>query len=74
MHVTAIDIDPVAAQMAYIQLSLLHIPAVIIQGNTLSMELRDQWVTPAHVLGNWGQRLNQDDTEEETEDMSAAPP
>lgn len=57
MHVTAQDVDARAAHMAYIQLSLLHVPAVVIVGNTLAMECREQWFTPAHVLGGWTQRL-----------------
>lgn len=57
MHVTAVDVDSTAAHMAYIQLSLLHIPAVVIVGNTLSMELRDAFPTPAHVLGFWDNKL-----------------
>ncbi|RIA46408.1 N-6 DNA methylase [Hephaestia caeni] len=57
MHVTAIDIDPRAVHMAYIQFSLLHIPAVVILGNALSLETRQQWFTPAHVLGGWNSRI-----------------
>lgn len=57
MHVTAIDIDPRAIHMAYIQFSLLHIPAVVILGNSLALETREQWFTPAHILGGWGPRL-----------------
>lgn len=57
MHVTAIDIDITAVHMAYIQFSLFHIPAVVIHGNTLSMETRSSWRTPAHVLGLWDRKL-----------------
>lgn len=57
MHVTAIDVDPRAVHMAYIQLSLLSIPAVVILGNTLSLEVRSRWFTPAHILGGWSRRL-----------------
>ncbi|MDP2129244.1 MAG: N-6 DNA methylase [Pseudohongiella sp.] len=57
MHATCIDIDETAAFMAYIQLSLLHVPATILIGNTLSMEIRDTYYTPAHVLGGWTFRL-----------------
>lgn len=53
LHVTAIDIDRRAVHMAYIQFALLHIPAVILEGNTLSLEFRDEWKTPAHFLGEW---------------------
>ncbi|HUD91315.1 N-6 DNA methylase [Sphingobium sp.] len=57
LHVTAIDIDPRAVHMAYAQLSLLHVPARLIVGNPLSGEIREQWFTPAHVLGGWTARL-----------------
>lgn len=43
--------------MCYLQLSLWHIPAEIIIGNTLSMEIREVYYTPAHYLGNWDARL-----------------
>lgn len=57
LHVTAQDIDERAAHMAYIQLSLVHVPAVIVVGDTLRMECRALWYTPAHVLGGWSMRL-----------------
>lgn len=57
MHVTAQDLDVTAVHMAYIQLSLLHVPAAVIHGNTLTLEQRDIWHTPAHILGGWNQRL-----------------
>jgi hypothetical protein len=57
LHVTAIDVDARAAHMAYVQFTLLHIPAVVIVGNTLTMEMREQWYTPAHILGGWNWRL-----------------
>lgn len=58
MHATAIDIDVTAAHMTYIQLSLLHIPAIIIHGNALSNEYWSYWLTPAHQLGFWDHKLN----------------
>ncbi len=57
MHATGVDVDIVAVHMAYIQLSLLHIPAVIQHGNSLSMEVWSTWKTPAHVLGLWDVKL-----------------
>ena len=57
LHVTAIDIDQRAVHMGYIQFSLLHIPAHVIVGNSLSNEVREHWFTPAHILGGWGARL-----------------
>lgn len=60
LHITAVDIDPRAVHMAYVQLSLLHIPAVIVLGNTLTMEEREHWYTPAHILGGWSARRRLD--------------
>jgi hypothetical protein len=57
MHATCIDIDPCCVHMAYLQLSLLHIPAIVVHGNALSMEVWAHWFTPAHVLGGWSHRL-----------------
>jgi hypothetical protein len=57
MHVTAVDVDPTAAHMCYLQLALLHVPAVVVVGNSLTLEERGHWFTPAHVLGGWGHRL-----------------
>ena len=57
LHVTAVDVDPRCVHMAYTQFSLLHIPAVVIQGNTLTMEEKEHWYTPAHVIGGWTYRL-----------------
>jgi hypothetical protein len=57
LHVTAIDIDPRAIHMAYAQLSLLHVPAHLIVGNSLSGEIAEHWYTPAHILGGWNARL-----------------
>src|ERR1039458_402936 len=38
LHVTATDVDLKCVQMCYVQCSLLHIPAVVIDGNSLSLE------------------------------------
>lgn len=57
MHATGVDICATAVHMAYIQTSLLHIPAVIYHGNSLSNEYWSHWLTPAHVLGMWDYRL-----------------
>lgn len=58
LHVCAQDIDSRAVHMAYLQFSLLNIPAVIILGNTLMMEERECWYTPAHLLGLWNVKLH----------------
>jgi len=43
--------------MAYVQLSLLGIPAVVVHGNALSLDVWGVWYTPAHVLVGWGELL-----------------
>lgn len=53
MHVTAIDVDLKCVHMCYLQFSLLHIPALVYHGNTLSMKMDSVWKTPAHVMGGW---------------------
>lgn len=57
LWVQAIDVDRMAALMCYIQLSLWHVPAEVIVGNTLSLDIREVWYTPAHHLGLWKYRL-----------------
>ena len=39
--------------MAYIQLSLHGIPAVLSHADILTLEETDRWYTPMHLLGNW---------------------
>lgn len=51
------DIDRTAALMCYVQLALWHIPGVVVVGNTLAMETREVFYTPAHYLGRWDDRL-----------------
>lgn len=57
LHVTAIDIDRRAVHMSYIQLTLMHIPAVILEGDSLQMKFHEEWHTLAHVMGKWQGRL-----------------
>lgn len=57
MHVTAIDVDPRAAHMAYVQFSLLYIPAIVVIGNALTLEQRAVFYTPAHIMDGWAWRL-----------------
>ena len=64
LHVTAVDIDRRAVHMAYIQFTLMHIPAVVIVGNSLSMEMHEYWYTPAHILGGWTAKLARADAED----------
>lgn len=57
LHVTAVDVDPKCVHMTYLQLTMLHIPAVVIHGNSLSLGNFAQWYTPAHILGGWNWKL-----------------
>lgn len=57
LWVSCVDVDPVAAMMAYVQLSLLHIPAEVVVGNSLSMKFTKVMRTPAHYLGLWDSKL-----------------
>lgn len=50
MEVQAIDIDALCVDMCYIQLTLLHISAEVIHGNSLSFEIFRTWYTPAYIL------------------------
>jgi hypothetical protein len=61
IHVTAQDLDSTAAHMCYVQMSLLHIPGVVIAGDTLRMTESDRWYTPAHFMGLWEWRLRRGD-------------
>lgn len=71
LHVTAVDIDERAAHMAYIQFSLMNIPAAVYVGDTLKMEMRDVWYTPAHVMGLWSYRLKNRQAVEDTKALVA---
>jgi hypothetical protein len=57
MHATCVDIDPCCVHMAYVQLALLHIPALIVHGNALTLDVWGTWFTPAHILGGWSWKL-----------------
>lgn len=57
LHVTAQDLDSTAAQMCYLQMSLLGIPGVVVVGDTLRMEERERWYTPAHIVDGWAWKL-----------------
>lgn len=57
MHVTAIDIDCRCVHMTYLQLALLHVPAIVVHGNALTGEEWEYWYTPAHILGGWTAKL-----------------
>jgi type I restriction-modification system DNA methylase subunit len=60
LHVTAVDIDLLAVHMAYIHCTLLHIPAIIVHGDTLRLKTFSVWRTFAHVMGFWDGKLARD--------------
>ncbi|WP_413705620.1 N-6 DNA methylase [Ralstonia sp. Ralssp110] len=65
MHATLIDIDELACHMSYVQLCLLHVPAIVIHCNALvPHSVWGHWVTPVHVMGLWDMRLRRRDREE----------
>ncbi|NKG07684.1 SAM-dependent methyltransferase (plasmid) [Ralstonia solanacearum] len=73
MHATLIDIDAMACHMAYVQLSLLHVPAIVIHGNALVPDMTwGHWVTPAHVMGLWDARLRRRDREQAVQEAVTA--
>lgn len=51
--VMATDSDSRCIHMAYIQLSLYGIPAVVIHGNTITLQEHTRWYTPMYILGKW---------------------
>jgi len=63
MHATYVDIDPVCVHMTYLQLSLLHIPALVVHGNTITGEVWGVWYTPAHIMGGWRWKLHRRERE-----------
>ncbi|MGT3291165.1 N-6 DNA methylase [Yersinia enterocolitica] len=57
MFGSCIDIDPVAADMAFIQLSLLGIAAEVVTGNTLTMQFNRVRYTPVYYLNRFEKKL-----------------
>lgn len=51
--IQASDVDSHCVRMAYLQLSLYGIPAVVIHGDTLSLKEFDRWYTPLYILRKW---------------------
>ncbi|QYY33584.1 SAM-dependent methyltransferase (plasmid) [Cupriavidus pinatubonensis] len=57
MVAVGVDLSLTAVHMCYIQMALLHIPAVLICGNSLTLETRSVWYTPAYIIGGWASRF-----------------
>lgn len=73
LHVTAVDIDAKCVHMAYLQCSLLHIPAIIVHGDTLRLKEFDHWRTPAHFMGRWDLKLSERNAAAQEEELEPAP-
>lgn len=58
MYAHCIDIDPIAADMSFIQLSLLGIPAQVVTGNSLTLECSRTRYTPVYYINNFEKRLD----------------
>jgi len=53
LFVSAIDIDLKCVYMCYIQLSLYGIPAIVIHGDSLTLEEWSHWYTPVYLFEGW---------------------
>jgi hypothetical protein len=58
MYAHCVDIDPIAADMSFIQLSLLGIPAQVVTGNSLTLECNRVRYTPVYYINNFEKRLD----------------
>lgn len=58
MYAHCVDIDPIAANMSFIQLSLLGIPAQVVTGNSLTLECSRARYTPVYYINNFEKRLD----------------
>jgi len=57
LFASCIDIDPIAADMAFIQLSLLGVAAEVVTGNTLTMQLGRVRYTPVYYVNGFEEKL-----------------
>ncbi|EHF4937003.1 SAM-dependent DNA methyltransferase [Enterobacter hormaechei] len=58
MYAHCVDIDPIASDMSFIQLSLLGIPAQVVTGNSLTLECSRVRFTPVYYINNFEKRLD----------------
>lgn len=56
LYATCTDIDPMVSDMAFIQLALLGIPAKVVTGNTLTLQVSRVRYTPVHYFSDWPER------------------
>jgi len=57
MYVNCVDIDPVAAMTCYIQLSLLNIGGKVVIGNSLTLDYKREFITPAVIYNDWSSKF-----------------
>ena len=69
----AVDVDIRCVHMTYLQLSLYGIPAVVIHGNSLTMEEWSHWKTPMYQLGGWPIRCAFQQRYEERKEIESTP-
>jgi hypothetical protein len=56
MHATLVDTDPLCCWMSYITLSLAGVPAVVVCGNSLTLDERWRLHTIVWRMGQWRER------------------
>uniref|UniRef100_UPI003F507BB4 hypothetical protein n=1 Tax=Caballeronia sp. LjRoot34 TaxID=3342325 RepID=UPI003F507BB4 len=52
---------------------MLHIPAVVVHGNALSLDVWGMWYTPAHVMGGWKWKLRRREAESQAQALLDTP-
>src|SRR5699024_5562580 len=70
LRVVCNDLDYDVVKMAYIQLSLLGIDAIIMQGNTITLKMNEVWYTPMHLINKANKQVQKEN--EQTEKMVEA--
>lgn len=74
MLVEAVDISPLAYYMCYLQLTWRGVPAHVIRGNSLSMEVFESaWTLPAFMFHDYHGHLSFHREEVESQPMQAQP-
>ena len=58
--VEATDIDLKCVHMCYLQLALYGIPAIVIHGNTLTLEKWSVWYTPVFIFHVWAWKVKRE--------------
>ena len=69
-----VDVDPTCVMMAYLQLSVRGVAAIVRHGNSLSLEMWDAWFTPLYAKQHAERALTGASTRTAlAEDAAAAP-